>query len=88
MNKKELKGRFQKERDKKSPAIIRVKELDEKKTDNTIVMLKRAVKHGFTASYVLADSWFINDTLIKGVRAIKKEPSTYWACARWTIVNI
>lgn len=72
LNKKELKGRFKKERDKKSPSIIRVRELDEKKTDNTIAMLKRAVKHGFMASYVLMDSWFVNDTILKGVRAIKK----------------
>ncbi len=34
-------------------------------------MLKRAVKNGFTASYVLMDSWFVNDTVIKGIRSIK-----------------
>lgn len=34
-------------------------------------MLRRAVKNGFRAGYVLIDSWFVNDSLIKGIRGIK-----------------
>jgi hypothetical protein len=34
-------------------------------------MLKRAVKNGFIARYVLMDSWFVCDSMIKGVRSIK-----------------
>jgi len=30
------------------------------------------VKSGLIASYVLMDSWFVNDSVIKGIRAIKK----------------
>ncbi len=33
-------------------------------------MIKRAVKNGFSASYVLMDSWFVNDTIINCIRAI------------------
>lgn len=68
---KELKARFSKKRDKKSPADQRVKELDICKNQNAIAMLKRAVKNGFIASYVLMDSWFVSDNIIKSIRAIK-----------------
>ena len=34
-------------------------------------MLRRTVKNGFMAKYVLMDSWFVNDYMIKSVRAIK-----------------
>ena len=71
LTRKEQKGKFQKSRDNKSHGAKRVREMDVKKTDNAIAMLKRAVKNGFTASYVLMDSWFVNDTVIKGIRSIK-----------------
>ena len=71
LTKKEQRGQFQKSRDKKTHGARRVRELDVKKTDNAIAMIKRAVKNGFSASYVLMDSWFVNDTIIKGIRAIK-----------------
>lgn len=47
-------------------------ELGSKKTDNAIKMIRRAVKHGFSASYVLVDSWFVNHELIKCVRSVAK----------------
>jgi hypothetical protein len=50
---------------------MRVKELDKKKTEVAISMIKRAVKNGLMASYVLMDSWFTNDYMIKSVRSIK-----------------
>jgi hypothetical protein len=68
---KESKALFSKKRDKKSPAYKRVEELDENKNKNAIAMLKRAVKNGFIATYVLMDSWFVNDHVIKSIRAIK-----------------
>ena len=49
----------------------RVKELDMKKGDVAVSMLKRAVKNGLIANYVLMDSWFVNDCMIKSVRSIK-----------------
>lgn len=71
MSKKELRAQFSKKRDKDSPAYKRVQELDKKKTDVAVSMLKRAVKNGLIASYVLMDSWFVNDHIIKSIRSIK-----------------
>jgi len=71
LSKTELKSQFGKKRDSKSPGQKRVGELDMKKGDVAISMLKRAVKNGFSATYVLMDSWFVNDHMIKSVRAIK-----------------
>ncbi len=71
MSKKELKSQFGKKRDSKSPGQKRVQELDMKKGDAAVLMLKRAVKNGFIASYVLMDSWFVNDYMIKSIRTIK-----------------
>jgi hypothetical protein len=68
---KELKTQFRKVRDVKSPSFKRVKELDTKKNENAVVLLKRAIKNGFMPSYVLMDSWFVNDYIIKNIRAIK-----------------
>lgn len=72
LTKKELKSKFSKKRDSKSPGKKRVEELDMKKGEVAVPMLKRAVKNGFIASYVLMDSWFVNDYMIKSIRAIKK----------------
>lgn len=72
LSKKELKSQFHKKRDSKSSGQKRVQELDMKKSEVAVSMLKRAVKNGFIASYVLMDSWFVNDYMIKSVRSIKK----------------
>ena len=71
MSRKELKSQFSKKRDNKSPGHKRVEELDMKKGEVAVLMLKRAVKNGLIATYVLMDSWFVNDYMIKSVRAIK-----------------
>jgi len=71
LSKKELKSQFGKKRDSKSPGQKRVEELDMKKGEAAVTMLRRAVRNGFIASYVLMDSWFVNDYMIKSVRAIK-----------------
>jgi len=72
LTKKELKSQFSKKRDSKSPGKKRVKELDMKKGETAVSMIKRAVKNGFYATHVLMDSWFVNDYMIKSIRAIKK----------------
>ncbi|MCP3932181.1 MAG: transposase [Bacteroidetes bacterium] len=71
MSKKERKAQFHKKRIKGSPSNKRVQELDEKKTEVAVSMIKRAVKNGLMASYVLMDSWFTNDYMIKSIRSIK-----------------
>jgi hypothetical protein len=71
ISKKEAKRRFAKKRDLKSNGAKRVKELDIAKTQNCISMIKRAIRHGFNVDYVLMDSWFVNDTIIAGIKSIK-----------------
>lgn len=68
---KENKNQFRKKRDAGCVSLSRIKELDESKVKNMISMLRRAVKNGFKADYVLMDSWFVNDFLIKSIRRIK-----------------
>lgn len=72
LSKKELKLQFSKKRDSKSSGHKRVEELDKKKGEVAVSMLKRAVKNGFMGTYVLMDSWFVNDYMIKSVRSIRK----------------
>jgi len=49
----------------------RRKELKRNKIHQAVAMIKRAVKHGFIAQYVLCDSWFTSHDFIKDIRAIK-----------------
>jgi len=49
----------------------RRKELKRNKIHQAVAMVKRAVKHGFVAQYVLCDSWFTSHDFIKNIRAIK-----------------
>jgi hypothetical protein len=72
LSKKQLRTQFSKKRDSKSPGYKRRLELDMKKCEVAVLMLRRAVKNGFIASYVLMDSWFVNDYTIKSIRSIKK----------------
>jgi len=48
------------------------KECNVNKITNGIRMLKRAVKHGFKANYVLVDSWFPSKDFIQSVRSMKQ----------------
>ena len=66
-----MKSQFGKNRDSNSPGKKRVEELDMKKGETAVSMLKRAVKNEFIASFVLMDIWFVNDYMIKSIRAIK-----------------
>jgi len=68
----ELKKRFSKQRPKDSFGFKRTTELSTKKTVNSVKMIKRAVKHGFIADYVLTDSWFISEYFIRNIRKIKQ----------------
>ncbi|MGH2643879.1 MAG: IS4 family transposase [Chitinophagaceae bacterium] len=70
---KEHKLQFSKPREEKSPSMERIKEIDEKKTDTALRMIKRAVRHKFIPAYILMDSWFSCEKLITGIRGIKKQ---------------
>ena len=63
---------FRKKRSHKSEGYKREKEMLNTKILNSLSMIKRAVKNGFIADYVLADSWFISENFIKEIRKIRK----------------
>jgi hypothetical protein len=71
MSASELREQFSKKRNRNSSQYKRVKELDESKIDTAIAQIKRAVRKGFTASYVLCDTWFVSEGLIRQVRSIQ-----------------
>lgn len=73
MSKKHLKERFSKKRCSDTAGYKRLRELKYSKMKNSITMLKRAVKHGYSASYVLVDSWFTNGLLIREVREMSNK---------------
>ena len=73
---KKLKGKHGKEQYKKeciknSNGYKRRQECTEQKNTNGLAMIKRAVKNGIMAKYVLVDSWFSSEDFIKTVRKIK-----------------
>lgn len=70
---KKRENQYSKQRQACTPGAERAVEVDMKKTDNLNAMLKRAVRRGFTADYVLTDSWFCNITLVKTVLALGKK---------------
>lgn len=71
LSKSELRNRFTKQRETRQPGYKRKKELRMKKTDNVLKMVKRAIKHGFKADYLLCDSWFFSEKLLEIIREIK-----------------
>jgi len=70
----ELNRQFTKERQPDSPGLTRENERRVSKSDNTIAMIKRALRHRLPVDYILVDSWFMNMGLIAYVYALK---STY-----------
>jgi hypothetical protein len=61
---------YHKDVDPKSHGGKRRKESETTKGEQALAMIKRAVKNGFAARYVLCDSWFTNEGLIKEIRKI------------------
>ena len=81
---KALRGKARKEQYKKaaapgSPGNTRRKESSVDKITQSITMVKRAVKHGFRAKYVLTDSWFSSKGFILAMRQIKN-PAMHVVC--------
>lgn len=72
LTREERKKQFRFKRQDSTPDHIRAKECDRSKLDVAVEMLHRAWKHGIRAQYLLADSWFTCEKLIKEVRAIGK----------------
>jgi hypothetical protein len=68
---KQRKEQYSKKRDGLSCGAKRKNELRKEKGVNLIKMVKRAVKHGIIADYLLTDSWFMSENLINEIRGIK-----------------
>lgn len=66
------KEQYLKKRDGASCGAKRKKELRSDKGENLIKMIKRSVKHGIIADYLLTDSWFMCENMINEIRKIKK----------------
>jgi hypothetical protein len=66
-----LKRRFSKQRHNDAAGFQRVQEVFHDKVSTAIALIKRAVKQGFVADYVLTDSWFSVAKLITTVRQLK-----------------
>lgn len=71
LKQKQRKERYTKTRDLRSNGAKRKKECQVDKITSALTMLKRAVKHGFKANYILVDSWFSSKGFISTVRGIK-----------------
>lgn len=71
LKKEEQKRQYKSRNPKDSHGEIRKGELDVKKTDMVIMMIKHAVKRGLKASYVLMDSWFTCEEVVEEIRKIK-----------------
>jgi hypothetical protein len=69
---KKKRRQYKKKVDPKTPGGKRRKETGTSKGLQAVNMLKRAIKHGFTADYVLCDSWFTSESLMKAVRSVAK----------------
>ena len=69
--KKQLRDRFSKKRSNDDCMKKRADELLKDKPAIAIEMLRRAVKNGFVAKYLLVDKWFFGEDFIKKVRSIK-----------------
>lgn len=67
------KEQFKKQRDPKTLGAKRLRECKRDKITNGLCMLKRALRHGFRAKYVLVDSWFSSKDFIKIARKSKQE---------------
>ena len=68
---KQRKSQYRKSRPEESHGSIREGELLVDKISNAIEMVKRAVKNGINANYVLVDSWFFCERLLIGISKLK-----------------
>lgn len=70
---KQKQEQFTKERGPSTAGAERAREVDIKKTTNMQSMLKRALRRGFEADYLLTDSWFFNSGLVQLVAKLNKK---------------
>ena len=73
MKKRELARRFSHKRVKASESVKRIKELNKSKIEMVLKMFYCAVYRCLKIDYVLVDSWFTCESLIRAVREVKKQ---------------
>ena len=71
LTKKQRKQQYKKKRNNETHGAKRKTEIRIQKGKNLIKMVKRAVKHGIIADYLLTDSWFMSEDMINNIRKIK-----------------
>jgi hypothetical protein len=71
LERKKAKKQYKKEVDPRSNGGKRRKETTTSKIAQAVIMIKRAVKNGFIADYVLCDAWFTSKAFIQEIRGIK-----------------
>ena len=67
LTQKERRKQYHKKRAATSPAAKRLKEADANKLDVALEMIARAWKLRIRPRYVLADSWYLSEKLLRGV---------------------
>lgn len=67
LSEKARKSQFHQKRQAGDPDSIRAKECDKSKIDVAIEMVKRALSYKLDVNYVLADSWFVCESLMSAV---------------------
>jgi len=71
LDRKKSKKQYKKAVAPRSNGAKRRKETKTSKITQAVTMIKRAVKNGFVADYVLCDAWFTSKEFIKQIREIK-----------------
>jgi len=71
LERKKAKNQYKKAVDPRSNGSKRRKETKTSKIMQAATMIKRAVKNGFVADYVLCDAWFTSKDFIQQIRGIK-----------------
>lgn len=72
LTQKERRKQFHKKREAASPAAKRLKEAECNKLDVALEMIARAWKLRIRPGYVLADSWYLSEKLLRGIIDIGK----------------
>ncbi|MCH7658708.1 MAG: transposase [Bacteroidetes bacterium] len=67
LKEEDYKNQYKKKRDRNSAGYKRAKEAGSNKINIMIKMLKRSVRYGFVPDYVLTDTWFFCQKLLKAV---------------------
>ena len=71
MKSKDLKKRYKAEHKAGNPDSGRIAEYDKSKLETLMAMVRRFTRHGHKADYLLTDSWFVCDELVKFVAGLK-----------------